>query len=330
MNFKRLLFACLFAFIAFSVMAKFPKNLLSTNIGVVYFEFKFNENADNEMAHLVGLFGESGFNIVAAHNVSTQYNYEIAKYDMEAKGVEYVLQILDKAPAFNFRIVRLEDLEQKLSGNSIIRVAARTIGGIHNKTVKKLNRYQRKNPIENTPNLLSHYVDTLIFKDHHLDRVNYLIDKMNIADYLTGYDYEGLPEDLKTSKIAFVQFDNMDMNLWSNSINSIVRTGLNRYQYDYEIISNYDDYLKRKDEFKYRILFTSHNLVFSQERRYYRESRNRGSSNHQEHYKTRTQHVDKQLFSIVLRDEETGEIYLCTDHDWMHKSIREFVNSTTE
>jgi hypothetical protein len=333
MNSKRLIGIFLFALINVALYAKkIPDNLLSTNIGVVYFEFYHNENAAEELALSVDEFNEMGFNVVAAHNISNPYNMEMALYDMEGKDVKYILYIFNKRYIYKLSVMAFEDFAKKsISMKSIFRLAANSLTKMHNKTERKLNSYQRKNLIENTPNLSAHYVDTFMYKDQHKEEINYLIDKRNIADHLTSYDYEGLPVDLGNSKIAFVRFDKMDTPNFAFLTNGIAKNGLRGYEYGYEVFNSYDDYLKRKDEFKYRILFTSQNLVFIRKKQYYRQNHSsRSNINPGIYYRTKTEQVDKQLFAVILRNEKTGEIFKCTDHDWLHKSLREFVNRTSK
>jgi hypothetical protein len=120
----------------------------------------------------------------------------------------------------------------------------------------------------------------------------------NIINF-TNNTSTNCPDEMKGAKIAFVKFTGMDVPMESGLTNVMVSGKLKGSGLNYEIFEKYDDYAKRKHEFKYRIVYFNQ-LTGSRER-------------------------VTQLFISLLRDEKTGQLYKFSDFDWLGKVTKEMI-----
>lgn len=302
---------------------KIPADILDANVALAFYEYNTNENIETDFKEIQQALIDNGLNVVSAHQVTNRYDAAVALADMNGKDVKYIARVLYytiQSPIYYINIYERANLTdetfEKAEKKSFLIKNADTAQKLGLKIKQCLMDYQNKHDLSNAQVYHSSLLDTTIIKPEDQAILQFLNNKRNFV--MTGntpYLHQ-LPEDLSACKVAFVKCDAMDAQHAATTINSIIETQLKDYQFNCEIFDSYEAYLQRKDEFKYRVLFSSQKMTNI-------ESRNQNPAPFT--YKNGLTQTDKELISVMLRDETSGAVYQCTDCDWLDESTRSFV-----
>jgi hypothetical protein len=306
--------------------AKIPSDFLDANVALVLFEFDLAKDPDAILAQSRQTLESKGLNIVSMHNVSDRYDAEVALADMKAKNVKYIIKVLFKffrTDVYYINVFSKAEMTDprflKYESASFITEGGITIDRVLTRTTDNITHYQKKKTLSNDVPYSRSLADTILFTSEDALRMDYLKDKRNRVDQLMTYKSDELPADIAEEKIAFVCFDKQDMPNEAALGNSLVESHIHDLP-NCEVFKNYDDYLKRKGEFRYRILISSNQLIFRGIKQPFNHVVTSGFNKGPEGYQR-----NKSLSCILVRDERNGDIYKCTDFDWLNASSRIFV-----
>ncbi|WP_430812891.1 MULTISPECIES: hypothetical protein [unclassified Carboxylicivirga] len=328
---KQIISFLLFAFtgVIQTYAAKIPSDLLDSPVGIVLYEFSVDENANEHLEFYKEQLIDDGLNVVAVHNVSDRYDAKIANADMKAKNVKYVYRIMSKffkmQTTYHLHVFPYNELKdeefRKAEKSAFIYEGATSIESLHKKYYKNIEKYSKKNTLSNTKTYDETLIDTVMILPEDKDLITKIIDKRTVLHELESFNRQGLPKDIRSCKIAFVKFDNMDFPNQYRLCNPFVAPKLKKLDIDVKVFDTYDDYLKNKDKFDYRIIFSKKNLAFKSTKHIYNEYNTPWAK---KGWTTKSQQTDKVLVSLLLRDEKNGDLYQCTELEWISSVVGKF------
>jgi len=303
---------------------KVPADLLEANVALIFQEFTPNRYRVDDAIEARQTLEKLGYNIVAIHNTTSPYDAQIALADLRAKNVKYIIKFNTiNGNYYIWYYPFSEDIDQtfKKANDEFIEEGAMTLEKAIEKGEAETKKAREQNLLTNNLEYNHSLADTIMWSEKdglEIAKANEVRNILSFANNtLTTY-----PKEMKGAKIAFVKFTGMDVPFESGLSNSLITGKLKGSGLNYEVFEKYEDYAKRKQEFKYRIVYfnqlSASDLGLRAETTY---DMSNGS------YKTKLandEHVS-QLFISLLRDEKTGQLYKFSDFDWLGKATKQMI-----
>jgi len=299
--------------------SKIPEDLLNSPAAIVLYEFYYNDDRNEILEDIKQRLINEGVNVVSAINVSNEYEAKIAMADLRAKNVKYIFKILTKTPAYYLNVYPFEAIQyenfKRVESSCFIVEGANSLEKLIKKYKANIEKHSKKIEFINGSDYDKTLVDTLLILKSDEGYLTNLLNGRNVLSDLEHYNEEGIPKDIKDSKIAFVKFQPMTILKPASVANAMTIRSLKKLDLDIEYFENYAEYQKRKDEFDYRIVFTNEKLTRSKYI-YYIDPK--------KWHKNGIKQTSVVLVSLCLRNEKTNYLYQCTRYLYLSSVVKDF------
>ena len=331
----------------FVTSQQLPKNALDQNVVFIFNPDASVENNEETLKVFTQEIIDNGFNLVGKYlfNDSAVSLKEI-ELDIEKKNVKYIflltyryykgpdydLYFYENNKEFNPDIINPNKKILQLKPGFVSTKKDPRIA-IFKKLNKEIVKLKEKYSTIDTVSYDSGLINTLLLSEEDITLLKELNAKQTIIDGVTlEIKNKSIPTDLKTSKLAIIA-SNLDEYRSFKVLNSILKSRFKKYPFSYTYFKDYASYISNggDNSFKYRLQLTKSGLsLLSSSKPYYTASEQykRGSSiNVSSSFNSTPINYEKDLFTVVIRNNNTNERHLVSSRNFLSNSIKEFISS---
>ena len=321
----------------------FREDALDSNTAIIFNPIS-GSPSENTLSRFSDALIENGFNLVGKYiYTNSEVSRKEIEFDMKNKNVKYIFMLtlkVYKGEDYDFYYYEYNseinpdiiepDKEIEHIKPGFVKTSYDFQGIILKKLKKKVDKFKSTNPSADKTLYDSKLINTLILTEENIDFLTKSNNKNTIIDGVTlSIENDFIPSNLSSSKLAVVGSSKEEYRGYK-LLNTILRSKIKKYPYDYTYFETYDEYIENggDEKFTYRLQLSGNSYSFLSlpKKRYSLQQKNEGdyTEGAKGNYRMPVNY-QKDLFAIILKDNKSGERYFVSDTDFLGRSIKSFI-----
>ena len=344
---SKILMSCLFL-IAFNIQAKnLPEYALDSNPVFIFHPQASIDNSEETLERFKENIIEKGFNLVGNYlHTNSQISLKEIEFDIRNKDVKYIFLLTYhhfKGPDYDLFYFENDSNKNPDILNPKKEILNLKPGFINSSSdyrgtiIKKLEKEVVKLK-SNYEGIDSKTYDTELVNKLSLtqEESSYLLELNNINTIIDGISFKEenhrIPDDLETSKLAVVGAIKEEYHA-PKILNLYLKSAIKKYPFEYTYFKNYDSYKAaggdEKYDYKLQMTKGSASFMSSSKSKFtgtetYRK--NMGNDNVSPSFSSGGSNYEKDLFTIVLRKNNTNDRFIVSEKDFVGRAIKNFIS----
>ncbi|WP_116769008.1 hypothetical protein [Maribacter litoralis] len=344
---SRILFSSILL-IAFNIQAqKLPKDALDSNTVFIFHPQASIENSEETLERFKDNIIKNGFNLVGKYiHTNSQVSLKEIEFDIQNKDVKYIFLLTYhhfKGPNYDLFYFENDSNKNPEILNPKKEILNLKPGFINSSSdyrgtiLKKLEKEVAKLK-SNHEGIDSKTYDTELLNNLSFtqEESSYLLELNNINTIIDGISFkkedQRIPDDLETSRLAVVGTTKEEYHA-TKILNLYIKSAIKKYPFEYVYFKNYENYKAAggDENFEYKLQMTKGSASFissSKPKLTGTEtySRNMGNDNVNPSFSSGGSNYEKDLFTIVLRKNDTNKRFIVSERDFVGRAIKNFIS----
>ncbi len=322
---------------------KLPDNALDENVAFIFYPTGSVDRNSETFESFSNSIQENGYNLVGKYvHTNSPVSLKEIQYDINHKDVKYIFLLTYKhAKEANYDLYFFENdpemnpelLDPKKTILSLkpgfVHTTKDFRGTIRKLLIKQTEKLKESNQEINQASFDKELINHLLLSEEEVVELNKLNQKNTIIDGATlAIENTGIPKDLKNGNLAVIGVSKENYSGYK-LLNKIIKSKIKKYPFKYEYFKNYEDYLEKGGDsnFEYKLQLTRNSVsaIGTSTLKYTTASLYRDQESNKTSFYSNPSIYQKDLFSIVILNNETSERNSVSDQGFIGRTIKEFI-----